>query len=356
MPHTAGTFPKLTRLLILLTGPLLAIACKPTSSTPQTGSDTEPFLVTEKRSMMGTEFEIQLYTINRAHALNAIDNAFAVADKINSACSDYSKDSAITQLSEADANIELPLNPVLQDVLVQALEIAELTDGAFDPTLGLLTRLWRQSKIHGSLPEQEQLNQALAASGHLNVMLSTDKKSITKLSPTLRFDLGGIAKGFAVDKMCDVLNYHEYTQFSVAAGGDIRVGDPPPNRTAWPLTLRHRDGHELPVEGFRNAAASTSGDLHQKVSIDGQNFSHLIDPATGLGLIDPPATTIITHSAMLSDALATAATVLPDEEAKPILTKFPILKVFRSHPAHLPNKEPDSNRQKASNLPPSNTH
>jgi thiamine biosynthesis lipoprotein len=137
---------------------------------------------------------------------------------------------------------------------------------------------------------------------------------VTKLAENMRLDLGGIAKGFAADGMLDILHQHKITCASVIAGGEIVLGDPPPDKEGWEVTLMTLDTESAitPAKITRaNCAISTSGDLYQAVTIDGQRYSHIVDPSTGLGLTRRISATVIGPNVTLTDALATAFCVNP---------------------------------------------
>jgi thiamine biosynthesis lipoprotein len=157
----------------------------------------------------------------------------------------------------------------------------------------------------------------------------------------MAFDLGGIAKGYAADQMLDSLATSGIRQALVTAGGDIRLGDAPPGRAGWNVALKTFDvGKNEEILTLSNAAVSTSGDLHQSVVIDGVSYSHILDPATGLGLTRRVAASVIADNAKISDALATAACVLGSDALK----NFPGVREVRVHKPH----EPEYGESKAS--------
>ena len=112
----------------------------------------------------------------------------------------------------------------------------------------------------------------------------------------------------AVSDMLAIFKKHGLPRTSITCGGDVRVGDPPPGREHWTIAVKTTGDPKPPLE-LVNAAVSTSGDLHQFIEIDGQRYSHIIDPKTGLGLTEPKSATVVAPSAADSDALATAACV-----------------------------------------------
>jgi len=197
--------------------------------------------------------------------------------------------------------------------------IGTRTGGAYDPTLGALTKQWRQSLHTGKLLPEEERAAALSATGIEKFSCGfTDDGTywLSRKDPGVVFDLGGIAKGYAADAMHNVLKEAGFASCAIIAGGDVRVGDAPKGKAGWVIGLRtmKSDTDDTTIT-LANAAVSTSGGLYQTVTIDGVNYSHIIDPKTGLGLTRPIAASVIAPTATFSDALATAACVVGPQRA-----------------------------------------
>jgi thiamine biosynthesis lipoprotein len=276
-----------------------------------------------ERPLMGTRFTIVCHADDRVAAGKAAEAAFAIATEVNAIASDYQPDSELSQLAAKSANAPVTLSPEFYHLLDHSRRLAEATGGAFDPTLGTLTNLWRETRDHKLLPDPERLRLARAASGWRQFSLDPTARTITLQRPHIAFDLGGVAKGYAADLMLESLAAAGISQAMIVAGGDIRLGDPPPGREGWRVALQTFDPAQPDeVLTLANAAVSTSGDLHQSVEIDGVQYSHILDPATGLGLTRRIAASVIASEAKLSDPLATAACVL-GPEAGDALRKLP---------------------------------
>lgn len=244
--------------------------------------------------------------------------AFAEAEKINLVASDYIADSELLMLPRQPHGQPVKLSPLLFRLVSEARQFAEKTDGAFDPTLGPLTKLWRESRRRKKLPDAEILAVAKEACGWRHLLLDQELFTATFERPGMRLDLGGIAKGQAADAMLAVMTKHGIPASCITAGGDVRVGDPPPHEKGWNVTVKRTTTNADETRNLSNSAVSTSGDLHQFIEIEGIRYSHIIDPATGLGLTNRVSATIFSPDATTSDALATACCVLPAERAKEI--------------------------------------
>jgi thiamine biosynthesis lipoprotein len=265
---------------------------------------------------MGTRFVITCHHSDTAQAQIAAEAAFTVAQQINDVASDYIADSELLSLSKHPPAEPIAVSPLLFPLISQARVLAEKTEGCFDPTLGPVTKLWRESRRRKSLPDPVTLSNARAASGWQKLTVDSLASTITFKQQGMRLDLGGIAKGQAADAMLAAMITHGIPRTCITAGGDVRMGDPPPNTTGWKIAVRTASEKESQTLTLANCAVSTSGDLHQYVEINGLRYSHIIDPATGLGLTQHRAATIIAPTATVSDALATACCTAPPEKAR----------------------------------------
>jgi thiamine biosynthesis lipoprotein len=263
---------------------------------------------------MGTRFAIQCHHDDQVLIQKAISAAFAEAEHINDAASDYIADSELLSLTKHPAGTAVKVSPLLFGLLEQARFYAEKTHGLFDPTIGPLTKLWRESRRRKKLPDAETLAKARAAVGWQKLTLDREKSTATFAVDGMRLDLGGIAKGQAADRMLEILKNYGIPSSSVTAGGDVRLGDPPPGEKGWRVGIRTFDKNvDSGTLFLANCAVSTSGDLQQSVEIDGVRYAHIIDPATGLGLTQQVARTIIAPTAALSDALDAACCIASRE-------------------------------------------
>ncbi|MEK7950888.1 FAD:protein FMN transferase [Luteolibacter soli] len=272
-----------------------------------------------ERPLMATRFAVTCYSEDESTARKAADEAFAAAEEINRIASDYIPESELMRLPTGRAT---KVSPVFAELLTASFHFAEATGGAFDPTLGRLTKLWRESRRTGQLPEPADLANAREASGWKHATWDPAASTILLGKPGMQLDLGGIAKGFAAERMLAVMVKAGFPRTCIAAGGDLRLGDPPPGKTAWRVGLQtfNEEKPEEVVE-LANCAVSTSGDLHQFAEIDGKRYSHIIDPATGLGLTERIAVSIIAPTATISDALDNASCVIGPEKAEAVALK-----------------------------------
>ena len=273
---------------------------------------------------MGVPWTITLYSGKLETGKAAINAAFAEVARLEKILSDYVPDSELCRLSAAAPTaLPVPVSDDLWRVLARSLEIRDISGGAFDPTIGPLTTLWRQSRRSGHLPHAEKFAAAQAAVGADAILLHPNQKTVSLTRNHMRLDLGGIGMGYAIDRAMDVLWQHKISAAMIDASGDIAVSNPPPDTAGWNISvalLSHAPGQREPGKlVLTNAAVTTSGDAFQSVEIDGIRYSHIVDPKTGLGVLGPAAVTVIAADCTTADALATAVSVLGPERGLSIV-------------------------------------
>ncbi len=289
---------------------VLAVAVTPVGA-------QEQFEFTELH--MGVAVRITLHANDARHAATGARAAYARIAELEDVMSDYRPASELRRLSNGSQ-----LSDDLFDVLGMALRLACETDGAFDPTVGPLTALWREARTHGRLPDAAQLAAARQNVGWQFVTLDSTARTVTFAQPLMRLDLGGIAKGYMLDEAARHLETAGVTQFLIEAGGDVIAGDAPPSKPGWIVAAPEaNDRFRRLAASLTNAALATSGPSEQFVEIDGARFSHVVDPRTGLGLTDQHTVFVIAPTGVEADGLATALSVLGPAEHAHLLALYP---------------------------------
>jgi thiamine biosynthesis lipoprotein len=263
---------------------------------------------------MGTIFRIELYSPDDATAAIAADAAFARAEELEQIMSDYREDSELMRLVREGASAPFPVSDDLYDVLAKSIWISELSHGAFDVTVGPLVEWWRKARTTHRLPDASELARAKALVDYRNIELDASRRTVFLKRPGMKLDLGAIGKGYAADQMLALLQSRGIRQAMVVAGGEVAVGAPPPREAGWRVAIDTPDtrtGHQPCAIVLHDAAVSTSGDSKQFVEVAGKRYSHVIDPATGLGLEGVASTTVIARESATADALATALSIMP---------------------------------------------
>lgn len=282
-----------------------------------------------RQTHMGMPFRIVLYARDDREADIAAGAAFNRIAELNSILSDYEPASELTLLSKSSGSGRaVPLGEDLRRVLEKAEEVSRAGNGAFDITVGPLVDVWRRARRQRALPEPEKIAAALRATGWTNVVLGRDeagRRTATLLRPGMRLDLGGIAKGYALDEATKVLRSHGITRSLVSGGGDMFASGTPPGEPGWKITVGRLDTTNAPPERtvwLKNRALVTSGDLFQRVEIGGVRYSHIVDPRTGQALTDHAQVTVIGREAMTTDATSKVLSVLGSERGVELAREF----------------------------------
>lgn len=275
---------------------------------------------------MGTRFGITLYAPDPASAEAAAEAAFRRVADLENVMSDYDADSELMRLRQQPPGKPASVSADLFDVLQRAQNISRRSNGAFDVTIGPHIRQWRFARKRKVLPTEPEIAAARAAVGWQKLKLDTRARSVTLLAPDMRLDLGGIGKGYAADQALKVLRERGIHRALIAASGDIRVGDPPPGKPGWTIAISGMDGRTnapAPTILLHNAAVSTSGDTEQFIEIGGVRYSHIVNPATGVGLTERIQATVVARDATTSDALATAVCILGAQRGLALVDSWP---------------------------------
>ncbi len=272
---------------------------------------------------MGMPVRMRMYAASSEEARQAAIAAFARIAVLDRMMSDYQPDSELRQLSAARGAWQA-VSAELYDVLERAVEIARATEGAFDPTVGPLVLLWREARQTARMPDASAIARAREAVGWRRIEFDKSKRAVRLSRPDVRLDLGGIAKGYIIEEALHTLRSAGVRRALIEAGGDIVVGDAPPDRDGWRIDVTGAD-REFAARAAKltNAALATSGPTAQFVEIDGVRYSHVVDPRTGVGLTNHVTAHVIAPAGATADALATALTVVPEASVPGILSRFP---------------------------------
>lgn len=270
----------------------------------------------QARECMDTIVAVTVFDTSASHAKGAIEKAFARIDEVVALADRYRPDSEVSKLMATAGPMRV--SPEVYELLRTAKDMSARTAGAFDITCGPLLIMWKQCGRAKRLPTNEELKRALAQVGADGIVLGDGTAKLAK--PGMKIDLGGVAKGYAVDAAIDVLRRAGIKSALVNAGGDMAMIGPRPGKPSWSIGVqdpRKPDDRTAMVctLALPACAVATSGNYQRYVEIEGRRFSHIVDPRTGWPCASAPSVTIVSKSsAMAADAWATAASVLPPQE------------------------------------------
>jgi thiamine biosynthesis lipoprotein len=310
------------KLVLLMSLHLLAAPCVWT-----TEAAPPPARYEYHQTEMGVPFRIVLYATSTNAADAAAATAFQRIKQLNDMMTDYDSDSELSRLSRTSGQDQaVAVSPDLWAVLERAQELARRSQGAFDVTVGPYVNLWRFARGQGKIPDPGRLAKARLAVGYAKMQLDAAHHTVKLLAPNMRLDLGGIAKGYAVDQALGALSRLGISNALVSGGGDMAVSGPPPGKTGWRIELPPLDASNAPPARFvvlAQAGISTSGDLFQRLEINGVRYSHIVDPRTGVGLTDHSLVTVIAPDDFTADGLTKVMSVLEPVEALKFIAKTP---------------------------------
>jgi thiamine biosynthesis lipoprotein len=279
---------------------------------------------------MGTQFNIVLYSDANEDSLakKAADDAFARIEELNQIMSDYEEDSELNRLSGTSGSGQaVKVSDDLFRVLKESIQMAELSNGLFDITIGPMSRFWRVVRMSPDpqLPADQELAEFEEQVGYEHIRLNEEDQTAELLKPNMQLDLGGIAKGYAAEEALKVLNSYGIDRALIDAGGDVTLGNPPPGRNGWDVAVPKK--WEAGRTNFitlqtANRTVTTSGDLFQFVEIDGTRYSHILNPMTGLGATNQIQATVIAKQGMKADALSSILTLMTPEEGIDLINKM----------------------------------
>jgi thiamine biosynthesis lipoprotein len=307
MQHNPGSLPKLALLLLLAPG-AAAVA----------------EWLGEARPMMGTEVSVYLWSEDEDAGRRALETVFAEAERINRLMSTYLDDSEISRVNRLAAQQPVPVGDELFGLIQRSLDIAVLTRGAFDITYDSVGQHYdfraRQR------PDSETVVKERENIDYRYVQLHKGAGSVTFLKDGVRINLGGIAKGYVVERGVDILRHVGIRNAIVTAGGDSRLlGDR--RGRPWMVGIRDPRGDDDQQVAISvplvDEAISTSGDYERFFDESGIRYHHIIRPSTGAPATGVHSATVFGPDAVITDALSTSVFVLGVDKGLTLIGTLP---------------------------------
>ena len=277
--------------------------------------------------------------------LKAIQSAVNESlQRVNELMSTYLEDSDISKFNRSNSDSWLSVDTETAAVVARALEICELTDGAFDPTVGPLVNAWNfgpDKQEVPRLPKPEEIDKLRSLVGYENISVRSDPPAIRKNNPEAQLDLSAIAKGYAVDRVGQTLEELGYENFMVEVGGEVTTRGERASGGPWNVAVEKPDSANGMNDSQRahrvvqlsGRAVATSGDYRNFIDIEGERYSHTIDPKTGRPVThNLSIASVVADDCMTADALATAVMVMGRGKGSELCTKLgcPLLTISRS--------------------------
>ncbi len=291
---------------------------------PDLRAQTTPLVTRVHRFLMGTSMTIEVSGIDPAARADAIEEAFAAMAEVDRLMSHYRSDSDITRVNREAATHPVPVSPAVFSVLAAAEDVSRASRGAFDVTVGPVMKLWGFFQKQPHVPSDAEIAAVRPLVNHAQVLLDRSAQTVRFTRPGMELDLGGIAKGFAVELAGGVLKRRGLSGFIDAGGNQYFVGTPV-GKPRWQVGIEDPDhrGALLGVLKVDGGAVSTSGGYHNFFEANGVRYGHLLDPRTLRPSDRSLSVTIVSRDATLADALTKPVFLLGPVEGLALAESFP---------------------------------
>ena len=276
----------------------------------------------QQAAIMGTAINVELWHADTEHARSLTQSVLDEMHRIDNLMSTYKPDSELSLINANAAEGPVTVSTELLSLIIRALDYSVITAGAFDITYASAGQYYDYR--NGVKPSDRQLQQALPAINYRHVKIDPQTSTIEFMRQGVRIDLGGIAKGYAVDRGMEILRSAGVENAIVSAGGDSRVIGKRRDRP-WNVGIRHPRNRDsivsmIPLE---NSAISTSGDYERYFEEDGVRYHHILNPGTGKSSHEVHSSSIIGAVATDTDALSTSVFVLGVTEGLQLINSLP---------------------------------
>ena len=311
----------MTRVLLLVFCAAAVGACRSNTAAPAAQAE----IVERSRVSMGSEVHLTAWTSDEPAALAAFEAAFDEFDRLDSLMSVWKPGSEVEQINAAAGEKAVQISRDVLDVLSMARQTSEWTEGKFDVTFGVLSGLWKfDHDLDGNIPGRPDVVARLPLIDYRQLDVDVAKSTAFLKQKGMRVHLGGIGKGYAVDRASAILRGRGFNDFMIQSGGDLYVagrrGDRP-----WRAGIqdpRGPEGTSFAAMDLTDSAFTTSGDYERFFMKDGHRYHHIIDPDTGLPATGSRSVTIVARTATLADALDTGIFILGPEKGMALIERL----------------------------------
>ncbi len=257
---------------------------------------------------MGSTYTIDLYGTDRIRMEDAADAAFDEVQRIDQLLSNYKPDSELSQVNRRAAQAPMKVSAELFELLARCLEYSRESEGAFDITVGPLMKIWGFYKGSGRLPHRAVVQAALTKTGYRRVHLDRAAQTVWFDRTGVELDPGGIGKGYAVDRMVEILKKKGVAAALVAGSGSsiYGLGAPPTEARGWKVEIKNPwDSSKTSAEVFlKDMSMSTSGNYEKYFRAEGKTYAHIMDPRTGFPAQGSVSVSVIAPKTLDSEAWA----------------------------------------------------
>jgi len=292
------------------------------------------FRLEDSRVSMACAFTVVIYGEDQQQLPLIVKAVLDEADRIDNLMSNYKRHSPLSFINREAAKGPVEVEPELFDFLQECVRYSRESEGAFDITVGPLMKAWGFFRGEGRMPTASELNSMRAKIGYQHLILDAKRRTIQFNRPGMELDLGGIAKGYAVDRMVHVLKSYKIKRALISAGGSTLYGlGAPPDSEGWEVKIRDPISPGDPKKSavtvlLKNRALSVSGGSEKFFQVGGVTYSHIMDPRAGWPAQNMLSVAVVTDSGTVGDALDNIFYVQGVEKSRAYLERFPGTEVF----------------------------
>ena len=290
---------------------------------------------------MGTIFTVAVYGRDRTFLAEVVEQVFDEVDRLDEQMSNYKPQSELSAINREAAGHPVIVEPGLFHLLEICVQRSQQTDGAFDITVGPLMKSWGFFRGRGRLPTSAEINEVLERVGYGHLKLDAGRRTIRFDESGVEIDLGGIAKGYAVDRAVDILRSNGITSALVSGGtSSIYALGSPPGALGWKITLRDPYDEHKPADviHLQNYSLSTSGNYERFFEIGGKSYCHIMNPHTGWPVQGVLSAAVLAATGTDTDGRSAGCFVMGVEGTRKYLAAQPNLAVIFYLPAGKPGE------------------
>ena len=314
------------RVIAVVLAAAVSSGCFQAPERDHTKPSSAPYAFSRETVTMGSSLQVTLWTADDSGATAAIDTVFAEFDRLDHLMSVWKEGSDVLRLNAAAGREPVRVSPETLEVLTVARQVSEWTDGKFDVTFGALSGLWKFDQDQDdNIPPRSAVAARLPAVDFTALDIDAARGTAFLRRAGMRAHLGGIGKGYAIDRAAAILRARGFNDFMIQSGGDLYVsgrrGDRP-----WRLGIRDPRGPadtSFATLDLTDRTFSTSGDYERFFIRDGRRYHHILDPDLGEPARGCRSVTIVAGKAVLADALSTGVFVLGPEKGMALIERLP---------------------------------
>ncbi len=321
LPRPQGTPTRLPRWWTSIAMTIVFVIAGCTSQPARTAR-----LVESSRLAMGSTLHLSAWTTDAASAQAAFNEVFAEFARLENLMSTWIPNSDVSHVNQSAGVRAVAVSVEVRDVLNTAKQMSEWTNGRFDVTFGALSGLWKfDHDQENVVPDMREVRRRLALIDYRAIQTDEASGTVFLARKGMAINLGGIGKGYAVDRGADILRNRGFRDFMIQSGGDMYVAGKNNDR-AWRLGIQDPRGPANRIFAeldLSDGTFSTSGDYERAFIKDGRRYHHIIDPATGEPARGARSVTIVTNRAVIADGLSTGVFILGPDAGMKLIERLP---------------------------------